>query len=72
MSALHITFYIGLGISVVALIISYFRGDELASRTLTAKSAQQERPLPVPVARGVSPDARSAEESDQGNKEGGA
>jgi EmrB/QacA subfamily drug resistance transporter len=72
MSALHITFYIGLGISVVALIISYFRGDELASRTLPAKSAQQERPLPVPLARGVSPDAQSAEEPDQGNKEGGA
>ncbi|MDA4136143.1 MAG: MFS transporter [Thaumarchaeota archaeon] len=72
MSALHITFYIGLGISVVALIISYFRGDELASRALPAKSAQRERPLPVPLARGVSPDARSAEESDQRPKEAGA
>jgi MFS family permease len=72
MNALHITFYIGVGISLVAMLISYFRGKEGAVPNLPAKAAEQQRQAPVPVARGVSSDTRTTDEPVKGESERGA
>jgi len=72
MNALHITFYIGVGISLVAMLISYFRGKEVVAPDLPAKAAEQQRQAPVPVARGVSPDTRTTDEPVKSEPERGA
>ncbi|MDG6926308.1 MAG: MFS transporter [Nitrososphaerota archaeon] len=50
MSALHVTFYIGLAISVLAMLISYFRGDETPSKRAPQAVAQPKPQSPIPVA----------------------
>jgi MFS family permease len=60
MSALHLTFYIGLGISILGLFISYFRGDTFV---YDAQKVKQKEPVaPVPAAQGAAPIARGAED----------
>jgi len=56
MNALHLTFYIGVAISVLALVISYYRGDEVGARKAAANVAEQQAKPVAPVARGVSSD----------------
>ncbi|MGA2666371.1 MAG: MFS transporter, partial [Nitrososphaerales archaeon] len=51
-SALRLTFYIGLGISLVAMLISYFRGGSFlssAERVRRSEPARQEVPAPPPT-----------------------
>lgn len=50
MSALHVTFYIGLAISVLAMLISYFRGDETPAKRAPQAVAQPKPQSPIPVA----------------------
>jgi EmrB/QacA subfamily drug resistance transporter len=60
MSALHLTFYIGLGISILGLIISYFRGDTFV---YDAQKVKQKEPVaPVPAPQGAAPIARGADD----------
>jgi hypothetical protein len=61
MSALHLTFYIGLGISVAGVLISYFRGDTFI---YDAQKAKQKGPIAqVPSAQGAAPISRGKESS---------
>jgi MFS family permease len=60
MSALHITFYIGLAISVIAMFISYLRGDEKAARRAPQAVAEPKPQSPIPVA----PSARKTVEKE--------
>ncbi len=59
MSALHVTFYIGLAISIVTLLISYFRDSEPAAKPPAVVGAKE--PAPVPVAPSVRSDATDTE-----------
>jgi len=53
MSALRLSFYIGVAISIIALVASYLRGDEGRVRT-KAVEVTPEPQAPVPVVRGAS------------------
>ncbi len=58
MSALRVTFYIGLGISVLALVISYFRGGASLDEAIRARPgdrvASEPHPqAPIPTSRNV-------------------
>jgi EmrB/QacA subfamily drug resistance transporter len=53
MNSLHLTFYIGLGISILAMVISYLRGTETVFRDVKVKPAEPQSQAPLPVARDV-------------------
>jgi MFS family permease len=64
MSALHVTFYIGLGISLIAMVISFYRGKESPAKARPAVDAKKQTPVPVaPSVRAV-PAADSPEVRD--------
>ena len=70
MNALHITFYIGVGISLVAMLISYLRGDEGRARVVPARVAEPQPQPSAPVAHGVSPDVTLSERPIKGRHGG--
>jgi len=70
MNALHITFYIGVAICILAMVISYYRGDEITDRKNVVKAAEQQAKPLAPVARGVSTEGISKTGASQADKEG--
>jgi hypothetical protein len=68
MSALHLTFYIGLGISLAGVLISYFRGETFI---YDAQNAKPKEPIaPVQPAQGAAPISRGTESPQESGKTG--